>query len=143
MNRWWEGNYPYVAGVLAFALALVFRPALNLGSVLGTAVTIAAIWMGFLGTMAGILMAMESRFIVFLKRVDKFGVILDYIWFAVAWSFLFLLLSLAIQLLRLDHWSLTAAWLSLGTVALLATYRALDTTITVIRIEARRDNSDD
>ncbi|MCL5046049.1 MAG: hypothetical protein M1598_04565 [Actinobacteria bacterium] len=83
-------------------------------------------------------MASNSKVVKFLKSTNKFGVIIDFILYAIRFSFAFVLLSLVLLVFGLKHWAVTIAWLSLGAVALAATFRAIDIATVVLRSEATK-----
>jgi len=139
MSVRWERYYPFLIGALIFLVLVFTRPPIDVRPVLVTAITIASIALGFLGTLAAVLLSINSNAIAFLRQIGKFGDILDYIWAGVHWTFFLTLASFVLQFVDCNHWFINAAWLALVAVALLTTFRAIDISTKILRSEAHKE----
>lgn len=136
----WERNYPLVLAIILLLLSVGIRPDPTLlREMLPSAVTIGSIIIGFLGTIASILLGIDSKAIEFLRRIEKFGLVLDYIWKAIRWSFVFLIISVVFTV-RPTWWKepWLHIWVFFGAFAFGLTFRAIDVATAVLRAAAMR-----
>jgi hypothetical protein len=146
---WWEKWYPLLVAA-AVSIVARFVPPLysafpNVSSeVLSGALNIAAIFIGFIATVASILMSINSRAVQFMKRIGKFHLLMNFIWWSLRSSFLFLGVSIVLLMFK-DRpadplkWYLGFTWVFLGLWSLLSTYRAIDIAVILIQNSANED----
>lgn len=106
------------------------------------AITISSIFIGFLGTMAGIILGSNSKAVLFMRRIGKLQPLLRYIWGAIGSSFALLGLSFFLQLVpqklaRVPFFSLI--WLFVASLAVLSTHRGIFVTINLLYSIAESD----
>lgn len=130
-----ETYYPIAFAITVTGISWHFQPDPDeLKALLETAINVGSIIIGFLGTMASILLGTTTRAIAFLKTVRKFSLIVEYIWSAVRWSFSFVAVSVLFQVYS-RWWKVPwiYAWVFLGAFASAVTFRAVDIALTVLR----------
>jgi len=140
MAVWWERNYPYLVSFLLVAIVLIFNLNLSLSQVLPTAITAASIVAGFLSTLATILLSIDSKGIRFLKRIKKFGTIINYLWAAIRWAFAFVVLSSILQMLRQQNRWQIILWLLVGIITFTSAFRAIDISLAILRSVSEEEN---
>lgn len=136
----WERHYPLAVAIALLLLSFSVPPDPSLlRGLLPNCITIGSIIIGFLGTIASILLGVDSKAIEFLRRIEKFGLVLDYIWKAIRWSFVFLILSVVFEV-RPDLWKhpWLHIWIFFGSFAVGLTFRAIDVATAVLRAAASR-----
>lgn len=143
-KKQWEASYPLV-GACAIAIVSVAFPfdPRSKGALLASAVTVVTVTVGFLAAIATILLTIRSKALEFMKRVGKFGGVLDFIWASARWSAVFLLASAIVYFLpdKISGWygrGLSGIWSFLGTLALLMIYRAMDISLMLLASAAHQ-----
>ena len=134
-----ERLYPWVISIIVFLLSWFLNVNIarieQLPSIMANAITVAAIFIGFMGAMAGIILGSNSKVIQFMKRIGKLPYLLSFIWISIISSFLFLFVSFFIQLfpnVPAQYYLISPLWLSIGTLSVFCTFRGIHITITLI-----------
>jgi hypothetical protein len=141
-----EKFYPVIFSLIITGICIYKRFVIIRGeTILDNASTITSIFIGFLGTLAGIILSSNSMTIRFMKRINKLSILLNYIWKSIQWSFIFLGLTIILQInlpQSTDNKSLylTAAWIFSGSYSLLLTHRAIS--ISTILLRSASDSED-
>lgn len=139
---WFEKAYPLGFAVLAGWLlpASTYAGLADNTALLASGMTVAAVLIGFLATIASILSAMEGPAIRFMKKAQKYSLMIGYLWGGVKVSFWFLAVSLVLQFLAPSTIDLTLyghlpwrLWVVLGAWTLLASYRAMTSAMTLMK----------
>lgn len=137
--------YPWVFAFIATALSwhMRFDPVLR-KDLVGYIVTVVTVAVGFLAAIATVLLTLRSRAIEFLKRVKRFGQMLDFIWIAIRWSGVFLVATLPVYLASENspdylRRPLSVVWVFTGVLSLAMVFRAMDVSVTVLRAAAHAE----
>jgi len=140
---WWERYYPLIgaiiAGMCAYFVPTVKSLLTDLSpTVLSAGISMASIFIGFMATMAGVILATSSKAVAFMKKVGKLEQLVAFIWSSIVASFAFLitcmiLLVTADQGLALVVDNQGWIWLASGTWSILATGRATYNTMILVR----------
>ncbi len=128
-----ERFYPLACAMVITLIAVFLKFSLlsylsSLPNIMGTVVTITSIFIGFLSTLAGILLSSNSKAIRFLKRIDKLSGLVRYIRLAIEWLFILLFVSFGLQLnpdLISFSWYISIAWVFIAAYGLLLSFRAV------------------
>jgi hypothetical protein len=144
MNRHVERWYPFVIAVAVTAIYFYsFSHAAlpeTVKNILGSAINISAISIGFLMTSKSILFSIHDRKIIQLMRDAKlYDYLIGYIMTAVHCSFLFLIVStIGLLICSYDYWYriTIGIWLFLGTGTLLCFYRVIRIFSKILRLDS-------
>lgn len=141
-----EKAYPLVIAAFTTAIGIFLK--FNLASaesILPNAITITAMFIGFIGTLAGILLSSNSKAILFMKKIGKLTELFRYIWLAIQWSFLFLIYCIIIQFLPgLKYQGIISyLWLFLASFSLLLIYRGISVTVSLLNSISNEDINND
>lgn len=140
-----EKHYPLVGAALITGVSYYLNFNIQIyPSVLTNALTITAIFIGFMGTLAGILLGSSSKPIRFMKRINKLSTLLKYIWTSIQWSFIFLFITIILQFLPTlykNYLYVTTAWVFTGSYSLLLTHRGISITTILLRSSAADDET--
>lgn len=135
-----EKFYPFAAATASAVGGFFFNFDLNnYPMLLSNAVNISAILLGFMGTLAGIVLSSNSKAIKFMKKIDKLSSLFGYIWGSIQSSFIFLLASICLQLfpsLIKNHIWISEAWLFLGVCSIFLTHRGVSVSIALLHSAA-------
>lgn len=139
-----ESYYPAAGTVLITAFAIILNFDLKLySSIVTSALTITAIFIGFIGTLAGIILTSNSKAIAFMQRINKLPILFNYIWGSLQFSFLFVFYCILIEvyppLLSKSLW-FSSLWAALGSYSLLLIHRAITISITLLKSSAFNSN---
>ncbi len=132
-----ERVYPYILALLLAGVAYQYQFDLSKyqTDVLDNSTTITSIFIGFLGTLAGIVFGSNTKAIRFMRKINKLSGFYSYSWAAINWSFAFLVYNIFLQLspstLRISA-LYTTAWAFLGALSLLLTYRFITISIKLL-----------
>lgn len=147
LKVWWERLYPFLiaVGITVLVWRIPATAALigNLsGDVVSAGINIGAIFIGFVATVASILMSINSEAVKFMKRVGKFHVLMNFLWWSIRASFVFVLVSLVWYVAPSQTTMqeiLGYAWVFAGAWTLLTTYRATDIAMGLIHISSNEE----
>lgn len=141
-----ERYYPAAGTVLITAFAIILNFDLKLySSIVTSAFTITAIFIGFIGTLAGIILTSNSKATAFMQRINKLSVLYSYIWGSLQLSFVFVFYCILIEVYPpLLSISLFFSWLwaALGSYSLLLIHRSITVSITLLKSAALKSNTD-
>ncbi|MTI95374.1 MAG: hypothetical protein FH749_07780 [Firmicutes bacterium] len=131
----WEKWYPWIFASISAMCSYFFNLSTNIITVfLSEITTVAAIFIGFLGTLAGILLTTQSKAVSFMKEIGKLEPVLGYIWGSIRLLFLLIIVSVGLQAIKLPNGSLfSLIWVFIFTVAIISAYRALDISLSLLR----------
>lgn len=144
MSRNVEHWYPFVAALVVTAayFYFFFHAALpeTVKNILGSAINISAISIGFLMTSKSILFSIHDRKVIQLMKDAKlYDDLIGYIMSAVHCSFLFLIAStIGLLISSYDYWYhiTIGIWLFLGTGTLLCFYRVIRIFSKILRLDS-------
>lgn len=131
--------YPFAGAVVLSILSHVFEYNIfGLEDLPTTVITITAIFVGFISTLAGLLLSSESKGISKMKQLDKYSITLKYCWRAVRLSFLLILINVVLIIYpKIDyHWASTL-WTFLTTWTYLSIFRGVDVALSAINQSAK------
>jgi hypothetical protein len=119
-----EKYYPLVISVtLSIFTYIIGFDIKHYPELAASSLTITAIFIGFMGTLAGILLSANSKAIRFMKKVNKLSSVLGFILHAIHASFVFLALSLTLQITTTKMpYFFSYLWVFFGFFALFLTY---------------------
>ncbi|MGB9661920.1 MAG: hypothetical protein ACPL5F_07860 [Moorellaceae bacterium] len=140
-----ERYYPLIGAVILSGLAFFLR--LNIIKdyplIVSNSITITSIFIGFEGTLAGVILGSNAKAIKFMKRIGKLQIVMRYLFESIQACFAFLAFSIALLFSpifdKLIYVSLI--WFFLGVFSALLTYRAI--TIAVILLMAAASEDED
>lgn len=134
----WERHYPVIFASLSVGVAVVFDFDIKLvEDIFSELITGSAIFIGFISTLAGIILTSQNKAIHFMKQINKLDGVMSYIWNSIRMLFVFIGLTITVQLIsEIPYW-LTLSWVFVGVLALTATFRSLDITLALLRSVAR------
>lgn len=141
----WERWYPLMVSALVTLAGVIFFPLSGLmAELLDTGMTIAAVLIGFVGTIASILMSHDSRSVRFMKKIGKFDGLLRFLWDAIRMSFIFLAMSVVARIAAKSQFNVPAdltaiVWFFFGMWSLLSTYRAIKISMILIHRSVESD----
>lgn len=130
-----EQRYPLAGAIAATLFAYVLN--FNLSKypdLVSNTLTITAIFIGFMGTLAGILLGTNSKVISFMKKIGKLSAVMKYIWSAIHISFIFVAISFVLILnsqFKQNYW--TYIWVFFGVYSLLLTHRGITVAAELLR----------
>lgn len=149
MAVWWERYYPLLGAIVA-GLGAYFIPGVSAAlsglsiDALSAGINMSSIFIGFMATMAGVILATSSKAVAFMKRVGKLEQLVAYIWSSILTSFVFLIVCTTILVLTNKGVPFILAnqgwlWLSTCTWSILTTARATHITMILVRNSAKEE----
>jgi drug/metabolite transporter (DMT)-like permease len=152
---WAERSYPYIVGALAGVVCLLSRrfsvlDARQSAKIFDDVVGISAVGLGFWSTAATLLLAVEHKSLVRkLKKGPHFRLMIGYIFAAISWLGLILMLTLVGIFLgdritvrpRLDR-LYAFSWATAAVVALTATFRAYYILSKILKLVASEEENE-
>lgn len=137
-----EKTYPFAVAVIVTGVGVLIDFNLTtVKSMIPNAITITAMFIGFTGTLAGILLSSNSKAILFMKKIGKLTELFRYIWLAIQWSFLFLVYCIVIEISPglLSYIGISYLWLFLASYSLLLIYRGISVTVSLLNSISNED----
>ena len=128
-----EQYYPLAGAIIASIVANYFNfKTDDYPQLVSNTLTITAIFIGFMGTLAGILLGTNSKVITFMIRIGKLSAVMRYIWRAIHMSFVFIAVSFFLLVgknINQELWSLV--WVFFGLYSILLTHRGITVAATL------------
>lgn len=126
--------YPFVGAIILSLLSHKFGfDVLALEDLPTIGITVTSIFIGFISTLAGLLLSSDSKGISRMKQLKKFKLTLKYCWKAVRLSFLFIVLNIFL-IIYPDieyHW-VSTVWVFMVSWTYLAIFRSVDVSLGAI-----------
>jgi hypothetical protein len=147
MTLTWEKRYPVVAAALVAAIYYYADPRLQLPppprDLMAVVVSVSAIAIGFLATAKAILFTIQDRTVIkYFKDSARYTILVDYLMWAIYWSFLsagLSTLALFFDLTKLNWWAIRVGmtvWVFLAAIATLSYFRVLRIFGLILRSQA-------
>jgi hypothetical protein len=143
IDVWIEEYYPMFLAITFGALSYYLKFTLiGYDLLITNSLTIITIFIGFVGTLSGIILSSNGKSIAFMKKIGKLSILLSYIWRSLHVSFIFvfycILLEVNKSLINSYDW-VSWLWCFLGVYSLLQIHRAITRSAVLLKSAASED----
>jgi|GEM_PF-6094113 len=111
----------------------------NYESLLTSSLTIISIFIGFVGTLAGIILSSNGKAIAFMKQIGKLALLMSYIWRSLEISFIFVFYCILLVIyptLITTHTWISSVWAFIGSYSLLLIHRSITRSVSLLKSAA-------